>query len=359
MTKLESRPVPGAPWEYMFYLDIEGHAEDERVRAGLEEMRRNARRLHVLGAYPSHAAGEIVEASAPPADPSAPDHTPAAPAQAPGRAPEPERPFRLASRAARGEDSVYRVGSAGIGKDFCLIAGPCAVESRDQVLRAAELVKQAGGQVLRGGVFKPRTSPYSFQGLGEEGLEYLCEAGERYGLPVITEVIRPEQVAAVAARVDILQIGARNMQNFALLREVGGCGRPVFLKRGMMSSIEEWLLAAEYILSQGNQQVILCERGLRGFDTATRNTLDLSAVPVVRSWSHLPVFVDPSHAVGVRDWIPDMAAAAVAAGAQGVMIEIHPEPENALCDRDQALGPDAFLKLARRLARLSETLRAD
>ena len=212
------------------------------------------------------------------------------------------------------------------------MAGPCSVESREQILTCAREVKEHGGQILRGGCFKPRTSPYSFQGLGFEGLDCLVEAGETYGLPVITEVLSPGDVVAVAAKSDMLQIGARNMQNFTLLSEVGRVNRPVMLKRGLMSSIDELLHAAEYILAQGNQQVFLCERGIRTFETATRNTLDLSAIPILRDRTHLPVIVDPSHAAGDRQLVPPLARAAKAVGAQGIMVEIHPEPEKALSD---------------------------
>jgi chorismate mutase/prephenate dehydratase len=356
MTKLESRPIPGAPWEYMFYIDIEANAAETRVQEALDAMRRRARELRVLGTYPVRAAesaptegagedlADLVVAGGGEDD--------AAEASAASPAPQPDRPFRLASRASRPDGTVLRVKGAVVGEGFCIIAGPCAVESRDQILESARIVKETGGQILRGGAFKPRTSPYSFQGLGREGLEYLAEAGEKYELPVVSEVLTPEDVAVTARYVDILQVGARNMQNFALLREVGTAGKPVLLKRGMMSSVEEWLLAAEYILKQGNQQVILCERGLRSFDTATRNLLDVSAVPVARSWSHLPVFVDPSHAVGVREWIPDLAAASAAAGAHGIMVEIHPNPEEALCDRAQALPPEMFRRMVASLRRI-------
>jgi chorismate mutase/prephenate dehydratase len=223
------------------------------------------------------------------------------------------------------------------GDDLVVIAGPCAVESVEQIMACAREVKEAGGHIRRGGCFKPRTSPYSFQGLGYEGLDMLVEAGRKYDLPVVTEVLSPHDVARVAETADILQIGARNMQNFTLLSEVGRVRRPVMLKRGMSSSLDELLQAAEYILSGGNQQVFLCERGIRTFETATRNTLDLSAVPVLRSRSHLPVIVDPSHAAGKRDLVPTLALASKTVGAHAIMVEIHPEPEKALSDGPQAL----------------------
>jgi 3-deoxy-7-phosphoheptulonate synthase len=237
-------------------------------------------------------------------------------------------------------------GGVRIGEDdLVVIAGPCAVESWDQVMAAARSVQEHGGSILRGGCFKPRTSPYSFQGLGLEGLEMLAEAGKAFGLPIVTEVLSPDHVDAVAARADILQIGARNMQNFSLLAAVGRAHRPVMLKRGLSSSIDEWLQAAEYVLAEGNQQVILCERGIRTFETSTRNTLDLSAVPVVQSRSHLPVIVDPSHAAGERSLVPPLAIAAAAIGAQGIMVEIHPDPASALSDGPQSLTLDGFGEL--------------
>jgi chorismate mutase/prephenate dehydratase len=226
-----------------------------------------------------------------------------------------------------------------------MIAGPCAVESWDQVMTAAKVVKENGGSILRGGCFKPRTSPYSFQGLGFEALEMLVEAGKAYGLPVVTEVVSPEDVEGVARKADILQIGTRNMQNFSLLSAVGRAHRPVMLKRGMSSSLDELLQAAEYILSEGNQQVFLCERGIRTFETSTRNTLDLSAVPVLRQRTHLPVIVDPSHAAGDRDLVPPLALAAQAVGANGIMVEIHPDPESALSDGPQSLTLDQFREM--------------
>jgi chorismate mutase / prephenate dehydratase len=230
-----------------------------------------------------------------------------------------------------------------------IIAGPCSVESREQIMACARVVKELGGHLLRGGCFKPRTSPYAFQGLGYEALDLLEEAGRTFGLPIVTEVMHPADLEQVAKKADVIQLGARNMQNFALLKEVGKIDRPVMLKRGMMASIDEWLQAAEYILAHGNQQVILCERGIRTFETATRNTLDLSAVPVVKELSHLPVLVDPSHACGTWRWVPAMTEAALACGAHGVMVEIHPEPAKALSDGPQALDFDVFRRLMQRL----------
>lgn len=254
---------------------------------------------------------------------------------------------QLVSRENHPDNTIIDLGAVAVGgPNPVLIAGPCSVESRDQILACAEEVARCGGHILRGGCFKPRTSPYSFQGLGLEGLTLLQAAGRAFGLPVITEVMDTDDVAAVAAMSDILQIGSRNMQNFSLLKAVGRTDRPVMLKRGMMSSIDEWLSAAEYILSEGNRQVILCERGIRTFETSTRNTLDLSAVPVVRERTHLPIIVDPSHACGVRRWVQPLTAAAVAVGAHGVMVEMHPDPDNALSDGAQSLTFDAFERLA-------------
>jgi 3-deoxy-7-phosphoheptulonate synthase len=228
------------------------------------------------------------------------------------------------------------------GGRFVVMAGPCAVENRDQVLTAARAVHRHGGCILRGGAFKPRTSPYSFQGLGEEGLKILLAAKRETGLPVVTEVISPELVPLVSEYADVLQIGARNMQNYALLEAVGKIRKPVLLKRGMMSTIEELLMAAEYVLSNGNQQVILCERGIRTFEHATRNTLDISAVPVIKRNSHLPIIVDPSHAAGHTEFVIPLALAAVAAGADGVIVEVHPCPETAWCDGVQSLSIEMF-----------------
>jgi 3-deoxy-7-phosphoheptulonate synthase len=249
------------------------------------------------------------------------------------------RAYRLASTELRPERTEVRVGDVAVGRDVVVIAGPCSVEGRDQVLRAADGVKQAGATMLRGGAFKPRTSPYSFQGLAEEGLKYLAEAREETGLAVVTEVMAPEFVPMVSDYADVLQIGARNVQNFALLAAVGHSEKPVLLKRGMMSTIEEWLLSAEYILSAGNPNVILCERGIRTFETTTRNTLDISAVPAVQELSHLPMLVDPSHSTGKRSLVTAVSRAAVAAGADGLLIECHPDPDNAQSDGYQSITP--------------------
>ncbi len=261
------------------------------------------------------------------------------------------QPFRLASRQVWPGQTVVDCGGVKFGGEkVVLIAGPCTVENLDMLLEAARAAKAAGAVMLRGGVFKPRTSPYSFKGLGEEGLALLAEARRQTGLRVVTEVMEPEEVGAVAAHADMLQIGTRSMSNFSLLKEVGRQRKPVMLKRGMMSTLSEWLQAAEYIMTYGNTQVVLCERGIRTFETYTRNTLDLSAVPAVKAMSHLPVMIDPSHGTGRSDLVTPMAMAAVAAGADAVMVEVHPEPAKALCDGDQSLDPRQLDRLAERLA---------
>jgi len=259
-------------------------------------------------------------------------------------------PFKLASRTFKPDNTVIKVGDTKIGADEVIVAaGPCAVESRDQIMRVAEIVESSGAKILRGGAFKPRTSPYSFQGLGEEGLKLLREAGDRFGLVVITEVIDVSLVEVVSKYADILQVGARNMQNFMLLRELGKLRKPVMLKRGMSATTEEWLMASEYILSGGNHEVILCERGIRTFENYTRNTLDISAVPIIHKLSHLPVFTDPSHGTGRRAKVIPMARASVAAGADGIIVEVHHDPDHALSDGPQSLYPEQFESMMKEL----------
>lgn len=266
------------------------------------------------------------------------------------------RPYMLASREHR-EPSVVRVGGIAIGAgEPVIMAGPCVVEGREQVIEAARAVKAAGASILRGGAFKPRTSPYAFQGLGEEGLRHLAAAREATGLPVVTEVLEPEQVEMVAEHADMLQIGARNMQNYPLLRRVGAAGKPVLLKRGFSATVEEWLMAAEYVLSHGNPNVVLCERGIRGFDSAFRFNLDLNAVPLVKELSHLPIVVDPSHGTGRRSLVGRMSLAALAAGADGLIIEVHPDPDKALCDGSQTITPGELAAIHRRGLALCEAL---
>jgi len=264
-------------------------------------------------------------------------------------------PYKLASLEAHPQPSVINVGGVRIGGGhLAMIAGPCAVESAEGLDVVAGAVRQAGANILRGGAFKPRTSPYAFQGLGEEGLKILRDTGERYGMPVLTEVMDPRRVEMVAQYADMVQIGARNMQNFVLLTEVGQAGRPVLLKRGMSATINDLLMSAEYIVAAGNADVVLCERGVKGFDSATRNLFDVSAVPVCKTLSHLPIIVDPSHATGRPELIPACALAGVAAGADGVHIEVHHNPEEALSDGPQALLPDQYAELASQIRRLAE-----
>jgi 3-deoxy-7-phosphoheptulonate synthase len=267
------------------------------------------------------------------------------------------KPYKLSGRDFKHEDTVFRIGKASMGgNQFVVIAGPCAVESEEQTLRIARFVARAGAHCLRGGAYKPRTSPYAFQGLGEDGLKILAAAREETGLPVVTEVLDQWSLEKVVEYVDVLQIGTRNMQNFALLKDVGKAKKPVMLKRGFSATIDEWLQAAEYLLSEGTNDIFLCERGIRTFSSHTRNTLDLSAVPVVKQLSHLPIIVDPSHGVGARDKVLPLARAAAAVGAHGIMLDVHDRPEEALCDGPQALLPDQFTLLMRDLRAMSQAL---
>ena len=358
MTKLESRPRPGRPWEYLFFLDFEGNAADPRTAAALDELRSAALYIKVLGSYPAKALrhrarpGELPDRQ--------PGESPVDALEAVAAVEVPagrrSRQYKLVDRAARQADTIVRVGDLLVGGDgFVVMAGPCSVESAEQITATARFVRDHGAHVLRGGVFKPRTSPYAFQGRGWEGLDLLVAAGRETGLPVVTEVMAVDQVQRMAKAADILQVGARNMQNFELLRELGKVDRPVLLKRGLSSTIEEWLAAAEYVAAQGNQQVILCERGIRTFESATRNTLDLSAVVVVRERSHLPVIVDPSHGTGLRRYVAPMAWAARAAGAHGLLIEVHPDPAGALSDAEQSLSFEEFAALIGHLAAIPGT----
>ncbi len=267
------------------------------------------------------------------------------------------QPYKLASKETNPQGTKVKVDGVVIGgENFVVMAGPCSVEAEEQVMKTAKAVKEAGAKVLRGGAFKPRTSPYSFQGLGEEGLKILRKAADEHGLLVITEVLDPRDVEIVSEYSDILQIGTRNAQNFPLLKEVGKTRKPVLLKRGMYMTIEEWLLAAEYILAGGNPNVILCERGIRTFETATRNTLDLSAIPVLREKTHLPIVIDPSHGTGKRSYVPPMSYAALAAGADGLLIEVHPEPEKALSDGAQSLTLEMFKDMMETLKKISKAV---
>lgn len=351
LTKLESRPILGNPWEEMFYLDFEGNINDKNIEEAINELGPYTRFFKVLGCYPMEGFkkvkltfDKIIEDKKEAKDKKLEkDEKIVVP-----------KNYKLASRAYQKDDTIIKVKEVIIGGDnFVVMAGPCSVESAEQIMACAAQAKEFGADILRGGCFKPRSSPYSFQGLGFEGLELLENAGKQNGMPVITEVLQINQIEAVLKHADILQIGARNMQNFSLLKEIGKTHKPIMLKRGMMSSIEELLMAAEYILSQGNRQVILCERGIRTFETATRNTLDLSAVLVLKEKTHLPVIVDPSHAVGQRNKVIPLAKAAKIVGAHGVMVEFHPEPDKAFSDGEQSLTFEQFEEMMRELRNLN------
>ena len=267
------------------------------------------------------------------------------------------QPYKLSSRQFKPQNSVFPLDGFSVGgEDITVIAGPCSVESRSQLLTAAKAVRAAGANALRGGVFKPRTSPYVFQGLGEEGLEYLAEARELTGMPIVAEIMAESQLELMLKYVDVLQIGARNMQNYNLLRAIGETRTPVLLKRGLSATIEELLMASEYILSGGNERVMLCERGIRTFETATRNTTDINAVPVLKAMTHLPVILDPSHSTGHADYVTAIARAAIAAGADGLIIEVHPDPEHALSDGRQSLRPEKFTELVRQVGQIAEVM---
>lgn len=351
LTKLESRPIPGNSWEEMFYVDFMGNLDSPETKLALSEVTKLTRFIKVLGCYPACdvTPTEVTHSEAEGCDTkscaTSSTHIevkePAAPKSS-GK----DKGYKLVSREHKNTNTVIDVGGVKIGDgNFLVIAGPCSVESREQIMACAREARNNGARILRGGVFKPRTSPYSFQGLGYEGLDLLVEAGRAHGMPVITEVMTTEDVERVAEKADILQIGARNMQNYSLLKAIGETRRPVMLKRGLSAPIEELLQATEYILAGGNQQVFLCERGIRTFETATRGTLDISAVPVLKARTHLPVFIDPSHAAGTRELVPPLALAAKAVGADGIIVEFHPEPEKALSDGPQALRFPEFAKL--------------
>src|SRR5215216_5324466 len=267
------------------------------------------------------------------------------------------QPYKLASRQFHPENTILPVDGFTVGgEEITIIAGPCSVESRSQILETAQAVREAGANALRGGVFKPRTSPYSFQGLGEEGLELLAEAREKTGLPVVVEIMSQVQLDVMVKYVDVLQVGARNMQNFNLLRAVGETRTAVLLKRGLSATIEELLMSAEYILAGGNQRVMLCERGIRTFETATRNTTDINAIPVLKNLTHLPVILDPSHATGHSDYVPAIARAAIAAGADGLIVEVHPDPKHAVSDGKQSLKPEAFAEMVKQVKAIAEAM---
>jgi 3-deoxy-7-phosphoheptulonate synthase len=327
---LQSRPERSAPWTYRFYVDIDGSAGDPRVAEALEEVDALAAKVVVLGSYEAWIEGSRL---------AAPPPTPAHHVQKPD--------IPLVDRRRNPDGSLVRVQHLTFGgEEPVLIAGPCSVESEAMILETAAAVASAGGDMLRGGAYKPRTSPYDFQGLGVKGLRYMADARERTGLPIVTEVLSWEEVAVVAHFADMLQIGARNMQNFTLLRAAARSGKPILLKRGAGATIEEWLMAAEYVLAEGNPDVVLCERGIRTFERATRHTLDLNAVAMVRERTHLPVVVDPSHAAGVRSLVKPLSLAALAGGACGLIVEVHPDPSKAVSDGAQSLDIPMFVELA-------------
>ena len=330
LSQLSSRPHKIEPWKYHFFVDFDGHATQENISSAMDDIKKKTGFLHVFGSYPKYSEKELPISDSP-------DRL---------KLRKKKKDGPLYSLTYRSEPTIITVGNKQIGGDhFTIMAGPCSVEGRHQIMETTKIVAENGADFLRGGAFKPRTSPYSFQGLGEEGLRLLKEAGEAYGLPVVSEVMSVENVALVAQYADILQIGARNMQNFVLLQAVGNTRKPVLLKRGMMATTKELLLSAEYILAQGNPDVILCERGIRTFETATRNTLDISAIPVLKEQTHLPVIVDPSHAVGINRFIEPVSKAAVAVGADGLIIEVHFNPATALSDAEQALDERQFKHL--------------
>lgn len=345
LTKLESRPHRTEPWRSYFYLDFEGHQKDPLVNEALEELKEETNFLKILGSYPAWSESRSKEQ-----------------AKLQLESQKDLSSLPLYSRERKTRQTIIHLKDTAIGElkigggDFTVIAGPCSVEGRKQLFKTANAIREAGVKILRGGAFKPRTSPYSFQGLGEEGLKLLSEAREAYGLFIISEVVSPADVELVSRYVDILQIGARNMQNFTLLKEVGQLKKPVLLKRGLSATIEEFLLSAEYILSQGNEDVILCERGIRTFETVTRNTLDLSAIPILKERTHLPVFVDPSHGTGNKKLVLPMSKAAMVAGADGVMVEVHFQPESALSDGNQSLDLGMFQNFMYELKELKEKI---
>lgn len=267
------------------------------------------------------------------------------------------QPFKLASRQFHPENSIFSIAGINLGGDeIAIIAGPCSVESRSQIIETAHAVKEAGANALRGGVFKPRTSPYAFQGLGEEGLEYLAEAREATGLPIVAEIMSQTQLDLMVKYVDVLQVGARNMQNFNLLRAIGETKTPVLLKRGLSATIEELLMSAEYILSGGNKKVMLCERGIRTYENATRNTTDINAIPVLKNLTHLPVILDPSHSTGYADYVAAIARAAIAAGADGLIVEVHPDPAHAVSDGKQSLKPEKFAAMVKQVGQIAQIM---
>lgn len=349
MSKLESKPTIGSPRDGTFYLDFEGDIREPRVDSALDQIAKLTQSLEVIGSYNAHIGNPVGKNDI---------YIPAfitdlAQSWTPTLPPSASVALPRVSRENATQGSRFSIGNVTVGDgNFVVIAGPCSIESREQIIATARAVQAAGAVMLRGGAFKPRTSPYAFQGLGWEAVDLISEAGRATGMPTISEVMSVEQIERMARQIDVLQIGARNMQNFDLLKAVGRTGHPVLLKRGFSATIDELLHAAEYILAEGNPNVILCERGIRTFEPATRNTLDLSAIPVLRERSHLPVFVDPSHGVGVSRWIGPMCFAAKAAGAHGLLVEVHPNPPEAKSDKEQALTPEQFATIMAQLARV-------
>jgi 3-deoxy-7-phosphoheptulonate synthase len=345
LTKLESRPHKTEPWRYYFYLDFEGHVEDRMVKEMMDELKEQTNYMKILGSYPVWTGMRKAETLS-----------------LSEKSVEDRSHLPLYSRQRKNLPTTIVLKGQGMDevtigeKTFTIIAGPCSVEGRKQLFKTANLIRESGVRILRGGAFKPRTSPYSFQGLGIEGLKLLKETKEAYGLFTISEVVSPTDVELVSSYVDILQVGARNMQNFTLLKEIGNAEKPVLLKRGMSATISEFLFSAEYILSQGNDRIILCERGIRTFETTTRNTLDLSAVPILKEETHLPVFVDPSHGTGNRKLVLPMSKAALVAGADGIIVEVHFQPDAAMSDGSQSLDPDMYRTFIKEIAELKAKL---
>ncbi len=336
LTSLESRPHKSEPWKYHFFVDMEGNYFDENIATALDEIKHKTGFVHVFGSYPRWRPEDVTVEPKPSRS---------------GKKINPKAPLYSLDRNP--DATVITVGDYKIGDgSFVIIAGPCSVEGRHQMLQTTKIVHEFGAHWLRGGAFKPRTNPYSFQGLGEEGLRLLAEAREQYNMPVVTEVLSVEDLDLVCQYADVLQVGARNMQNFVLLKEIAKKKKPVILKRGMMATVQELLNSAEYILAGGNNDVILCERGIRTFETATRNTLDLSAIPLLKSLTHLPVIADPSHGTGVRHLIEPMSKASVAVGADGLMVEVHFQPSTALSDGAQALDAEMFEHLMKSVKKL-------
>jgi 3-deoxy-7-phosphoheptulonate synthase len=337
----------------MLVLMNSDHTE-EQLQGVIDRINTLGYKSHVIPGAQSTAVG--ITGNSGPLDAASFENLPGV-----GKAVSISKPYKLAGRDFKHDDTIISVEGAAtkIGPStFAVMAGPCAVESEEQTVRIAKIVKEAGAHFLRGGAFKPRTSPYAFQGLGEEGLKILATARKESGLPVITEALDNASLELVAKYADVIQIGARNMQNFSLLKEAGKMKKPVMLKRGLSATIDEWLQSAEYLISEGNNQVFLCERGIRTFENRTRNTLDLNAVPVVQKLSHLPILVDPSHGTGVRDAVGPMAKAAAAVGANGVMLEVHDKPEEALCDGPQALSPTMFSDIVKDIRAIVEVLQS-